>query len=624
LSTGQRGTNGQGDEFRPPLPVIHLHGVQLNAIDESRAINYILDELEAGFGGFVITPNLDHLRRYIGDMSFGAMVAEADLVLADGMPLVWAARLQGTPLPARVAGSDLIWSLSQAAAARGRTIFMLGGAPGTADAAARALTEKIPGLNVAGTYCPPMRFEDDDAEIARIVERLQAHKPDIVYVALGSPKQEFLIDRIRRTLPQTWWLGVGISFSFVSGDVRRAPRWMQQTGLEWMHRLFQEPRRLFKRYVMLGLPFAASLLGGALVKGMSSRFRGQKQQVALRRTPRYHNGNGNGHRNGSGAAHVATDSSPITTIDSPQHSPASTNSGSITTAASLSRLRSVVLLGGSVRQTELATAIGRSILDLPVDESGSILNHWLSHAAELARYAELTSLLVQVLVSRSTPEPISASARYASAFHVLRDQSEYRGTGGALHDLARNLDDEDLVLVANAAQLLLDPLSVIAAALDRKRGDVCLISHQDGTPSGVMLVRCKTLRVIPATGFVDMKEQALPLIAQQFDVKVMQCRRPSGVPIRSLSDYIGALRSYHRSRSRLGVGGDPLAEDWQPAFAIVEEGATVDPRAHVHDAVVLRGGIVEAGASAVRCVVCPGGVVRQKTTVVDKFVRVAR
>jgi len=535
---------------------------------------------------------------------------------------VWAARLQRTPLPARVAGSDLIWSLSRAAATRGRSVFMLGGAPGTADAAARALKEQIPGLVVSGTYYPPMRFEEDDAEIARIVEKLQAQKPDVVYVALGSPKQEFLIDRIRRTLPRAWWLGVGISFSFVSGDVRRAPRWMQHIGMEWVHRLFQEPRRLFKRYVLLGVPFATSLLGGALIKGMSSRFRRISAVAEIRRAPRSQ------HPNGNGAAHsITVYSSTNISTDDPAASLATASAPSTavsTTAASLSRLRSVVLLGGSVRQTELASSIGRSILDLPVDESGSILNHWLSHATELARYAELTSLPVQALVSRTTPEPTSASARHAGAFRVLRDQADYRGTGGALHDLARELDDDDLVLVANAAQLLLDPLSVIAAALDRKRGDVCLISHHDGTPSGVMLVRCKTLRVIPPTGFVDMKEQALPLIARQFDVKVMHCRRPSGLPIRSLWDYIGALRVYHRGRVRLGAVSDPLAEDWQPAFAIVEDGATVDPRAHVHDSVVLRGGVVEAGASAVRCVVCPGGVVRQKTTIVDKFVRTTR
>src|SRR5204863_1877814 len=135
-----------------------------------------------------------------------------------------------------------------------------------------------------------------------------------------------------------------------------------------------------------------------------------------------------------------------------------------------------------------------------------------------------------------------------SSFKVLRDQSEFRGTGGVLRDLSHDYDEDDLVLVANAAQLLLDPLSVVAAALDHKGGDVAMISHHDGTPSGLMLVRCKTLRLIPAAGFVDMKEQALPTISQHFDVRVTHFRRPSGLPIRTLSDYIAALRHYHRPR----------------------------------------------------------------------------
>jgi N-acetylglucosaminyldiphosphoundecaprenol N-acetyl-beta-D-mannosaminyltransferase len=597
--------------------------VDLHAIDESTAINHILDELDVGFGGFVVTPNLDHLRRCGDDVSFGAMVAEADLALADGMPLVWAARLQGTPLPARVAGSDMIWSLSRAAAERGRSIFLLGGVPGTAEAAANALCQKHPNLKVAGTHCPPHGFENDDAEIARIVAKLQSANPDIVYVALGSPKQEFLIDRIRRTLPAAWWLGVGISFSFVCGDVRRAPRWMQQIGLEWVHRLWQEPRRLFKRYILVGLPFAASLLSGAAYKGVTRKLRRNAPATTSRRAIRYQlaNGNGNGSGNAQGINPVTVVGPAAPIADPPTIISRSDNSQS---AKALARLRSVVLLGGSLRQTELSTSIGRAILDLPVDESGSILNHWLSHAAELAHYAGLGTLPVQVLVSRNTPEPTSAAARYAGTYNVLRDQSEYRGTGGVLRDLAHEYDDNDLVLVANAAQLLLDPLSVIAAALDHKRGDVAVISHQDGTPSGVMLVRCKTLRVISPSGFVDMKEQALPLIAQQFDVKVMQCRRPSGLPIRSLGDYIGALRHYHRRRIGKPASSDPLAEDWQPAFAIVEDGALVAPQAHVHDAVVLKGGVVEANASVVRCLVCPGGIVKQKSTAVDQFVCAVR
>src|SRR4051812_22534342 len=138
----------------PLLPVITLHGVEIHAIDEATTIAHVLGEIDAGRGGFAVTPNLDHLRRYSDDVNFGALVAEADLVLPDGMPLVWAARLQGTPLPGRVAGSDLIWSLSAAAAARGRSIFMLGGAAGTAEGAARKLTERYPSLKIVGTHCP--------------------------------------------------------------------------------------------------------------------------------------------------------------------------------------------------------------------------------------------------------------------------------------------------------------------------------------------------------------------------------------------------------------------------------------------------------------------------------------
>jgi hypothetical protein len=135
-----------------------------------------------------------------------------------------------------------------------------------------------------------------------------------------------------------------------------------------------------------------------------------------------------------------------------------------------------------------------------------------------------------------------------------------------------------------------------------------------------MLVSCKTLRLIPTSGYVDMKEQALPSIAARYEVTVMHRRRPTGLPVRSLADYTMALRHYHRRRMGKPAVSDPLAEDWLPAFAIVEDGARVDPRAHVHDSVVLKGGIVEAGAVVVRSVVCPGGVVRKDRTAVDQFV----
>lgn len=615
------------------LPTVTLCGVRLHAITETQCIQHIVDQLEAGRGGMLVTPNLDHLHRCTKNMAFKALVAEADLVVADGMPLVWASRLQGTPLPERVAGSNLITTLSGAAAGRGRSVYLLGGSAGTAEGAARVLVERFPNLKIAGTFYPPMGFEDDAAQMAGIVASLAAAKPHIVFVALGSPKQEKLIARLREILPDAWWVGVGNSFSFLCGDVRRAPRWMQVSGLEWMHRLFQEPKRLFRRYVVIGLPFAATMLSRAVFKGVPNRlvrrFRGDDRHgfdvmtAPLPAAAGDGSANGNGHldpsRNGHAASpagvsrHVdahSDDHFASFNVDADPHGP----------AASLSRLRALVLLGGSVRPSPLAQVSGRSVLDLPLDENGTVLNHWIENAAELAKAVGLDKLPVRVLVNQSSPEPTSAAPKHYGAFRVERDASEFRGTGGVLRDLATDYGDDDLILVANAAQVLLDPLPTIVAAMTRKPGDVAVISHEDGTPSGLMLITCKTLRAIADTGYVDMKEQALPQIALRHEVRVVRRRRPTGLPIRTVEDFVQALRLHHRRRQGKPFVADPLAEDWSPAFAIIEPGATVDATARVHDSVVLANGTVEPGAVLVRCVVCAGGVVRRDTTAVDQSV----
>ncbi|HEX8524680.1 MAG TPA: WecB/TagA/CpsF family glycosyltransferase [Tepidisphaeraceae bacterium] len=609
---------GAPRRVRPKLPTVRLLGVQLHAITEQIAINYILNELDAGSGGVVVTPNLDHLRRCTRDLSFGALVAEADLVVPDGMPLIWASRLQGTPLPQRVAGSDLISSLSVAAAKRGRSIFLLGGAPGTAEAAAKILQFGEPSLKVAGHYCPSFGFEKNDNEIGKIINMLASAQPDIIFVALGSPKQEYLIQRIRKFLPNAWWLGVGVSFSFLCGDVKRAPRWMQTSGLEWIHRFAQEPRRLFHRYIVVGVPFGTRLIARAAMRGMANRFRKHKGTVSQIISEKITvPAVGNGHPVVEAPAVLRSRSRMSRTVDGAS---VDLPLSSASHPRNLSRLRAVVLLGGSVRSTALSESISRSLLDLPLDSNGSIFNHWLAHSADLARHAGLERLPVRVMVNRNTPEPVSATPPHYGAFRVERDLSEYRGTGGILRDLAVDYSDDDLILVCNGSQVLLDPLAAIATALDRKHGDVTLISHNDGTPSGVMLITCKTLRVIPDQGFVDMKEQALPAIAKEYDVTVIHRRRPTGLPVRTQIDYITALRHYHSRRVGKPKLSDPLAEDWLPAFSIVEQGAIVDTRAHVHDSVVLRGGIVEAGAVVVRAIVCPGGVIKKDRQAVDQLV----
>jgi N-acetylglucosaminyldiphosphoundecaprenol N-acetyl-beta-D-mannosaminyltransferase len=243
---------------------VDLMGIRIDAIREDECVGLVMSRWEAGRGGWIVTPNLDHLRRLTGEVGYRELVADADLCVADGMPLVWAARLQGTPLPERVAGSNLIWSLSAAAAQRGAPIFLLGGDPGSAERATAVLRGRFPALRVAGVHCPPRGFEQDDAERGRIVRALLDARPAVVFVGLGSPKQERLIREMRAHLPSTWWIGVGISFSFVAGTVKRAPRWMQRAGLEWLHRLACEPRRLARRYLVDGWPFALVLFSSSV------------------------------------------------------------------------------------------------------------------------------------------------------------------------------------------------------------------------------------------------------------------------------------------------------------------------------------------------------------------------
>lgn len=242
-----------------------LMGLDVAAVSERDTIGYVLDALGGHRGGWICPVNLDVLRQWHGSASVRELVAAADLVVADGMPLVWAGELQGSPLPERVAGSSLIVSLTAAAAQDGASIFLLGGNPGTAEAAVAELSRLTPEIRLAGTLCPPLGFDRDAAWLDRIESELRATDPDIVYVGLGFPKQERLIVELRGRLPSTWFVSCGVSFSFVAGEITRAPVMMQHLGLEWLHRLTQEPRRLYRRYLLHGIPFLVQLLSSAVV-----------------------------------------------------------------------------------------------------------------------------------------------------------------------------------------------------------------------------------------------------------------------------------------------------------------------------------------------------------------------
>ena len=246
---------------------VTLRGLAIDPWTEAQTVSAIVARARDGSGGVVITANLDHLRRHGRDAAYTAIADGAEIVVADGMPLVWASRLAGTPLPERVAGSSMTWSLSRSAGEAGLTVALVGGDPGVAERAGEVLERECPGLRVVWTHCPPFGFENDPAEMAALVDGLRVCGADLVYVALGSPKQEKLAAGLRAegVLPGAVWIGIGISLSFVTGDVSRAPGWVQKIGMEWAHRMLQEPRRLVKRYLIDGVPFAARLLIGALL-----------------------------------------------------------------------------------------------------------------------------------------------------------------------------------------------------------------------------------------------------------------------------------------------------------------------------------------------------------------------
>jgi len=241
------------------LPSVDLLGMRLARVDEDGLLDHLFAELARGKGGWLVTANLDFLRRYAKEPEMRSLYASADLTVADGMPLVWASGILGNPLPERVAGSALIWRFAERAAREQRSVYLLGGDPGAGEGAARVLCERYPGLKIAGHSAPRFSVLPTAAELAPTIAALRATKPDLLLVGLGSPKQERVIDALRREFPATWMAGVGISFSFVAGQVARAPSWMRNTGLEWIHRLAQEPKRLARRYLVEDLPFAAEL-----------------------------------------------------------------------------------------------------------------------------------------------------------------------------------------------------------------------------------------------------------------------------------------------------------------------------------------------------------------------------
>jgi N-acetylglucosaminyldiphosphoundecaprenol N-acetyl-beta-D-mannosaminyltransferase len=255
----------------PERKGIYYGRVWVDALTFDGALDAFDALVQAGKGGRVYTPNVDHVVLAEHDPRFAEAYARADLSFADGMPLVALSRLRSVRLPEKVSGSDFLGPLMARAALRGWRVYFLGGMPGVAEKAAKILIEQHPTLQIVGKDPATIDLAAPRADREAEIKRIKETSPDVVLVALGAPKQEIWIDDVATELAPAVLMGVGASLDFLAGAAVRAPPWMSKVGLEWAHRLVGDPKRMIQRYLVRDSEFPAILLRQMLRKESRKR-----------------------------------------------------------------------------------------------------------------------------------------------------------------------------------------------------------------------------------------------------------------------------------------------------------------------------------------------------------------
>lgn len=238
-------------QHRLDAPRTRLFGLDIIAVDFAGAIDLLsatVDRKRAP-AAIVSTPNVDHIVRLDKRPELLPDYRQASYLFADGMPIVWASRLLGRPLPERVTGSDLFVALCRQAVVHGWKSVVLGGMPGSAAMLEARFAAAYPGLDIT-VITPSMQFDPEGEEGRQVADTIRAMAPDLVFVCLGMPKQEIWAARYASTLPHGLVLCVGAAMEFAIGLQQRAPRPVQRLGMEWLWRLLQSPRRLWRRYLV--------------------------------------------------------------------------------------------------------------------------------------------------------------------------------------------------------------------------------------------------------------------------------------------------------------------------------------------------------------------------------------
>lgn len=244
---------------------VNVLGVGISVLDQDLAREFLFGAIRERRRGYVAVTGVHGVSIAQSDLAFRQILNNSLLCTPDGMPMVWMGRLQGKNSIQRVYGPDLMLNLCDHSRAENFSHFFYGAAPGVADALATKLQERLPGIEIVGTFTPPFR-NLNDAERTELQRRIHESRPDFFWVGLSTPKQERFMAEYMSILPEAKiFIGVGAAFDLLTGRVRQAPNWMQRSGLEWLFRLNQEPRRLAKRYLINNPLFvmraAAQLLG---------------------------------------------------------------------------------------------------------------------------------------------------------------------------------------------------------------------------------------------------------------------------------------------------------------------------------------------------------------------------
>lgn len=227
----------------------NILGVGISVINMAEAIERSDSLISSGGKGYVCVTDVHGVIEAQTDTSFRDILNSSHMTTPDGMPLVWVGRIQGHSEMRRVYGPDFLIEMCSVSAERGYRHFFYGGKPGIADRLADELTARFPGLQVAGTYAPPFRplTAAEESELELLVAK---SKPDVLWVGLGSPKQERFMARYWQKLDAKLMVGVGAAFDIHAGVIKEAPKWLKVSGLQWAHRLALEPRRLWRRYLV--------------------------------------------------------------------------------------------------------------------------------------------------------------------------------------------------------------------------------------------------------------------------------------------------------------------------------------------------------------------------------------